>query len=355
MSLLIPPARPNFEAALRDVRARTEQSRLAAAERLAEPDGGRREEAVKALLVLIDDARPRVRCTAVRSLGELAAGQALASLVARLDDADATVRENAAIAVYRIGGAEAARALRRALLSPHPEVRFQAVECCAELCPEQAGDDIARLVSDDDPKVRANAAHALGSIGGNRARKKLRAALSDTDPEVRREAALALARMKDATGLPVLRQALSEPAALFDALEALGELRDRESADLVAALARGFFLPLAAKAAAARTLVMLDDPRGVAILSKLLRGWRGDARGYAVQIAGELAITELGPELERLARRPRGVDAELLVASLARLAPASDAAVAGLRALSRSRGEAGRRALEELGKLGVAP
>ena len=355
MNPLIPPARPNFGAALRDASARTVQSRLAAAERLAEPEAGRLHEAVEALLVLIADSEARVRCAAIRSLGLLGSERAVVPLVERLDDEDVAVRENAAIALYRSGGPEAVRALRRALSSPHPEVRFQAVECCVRLCPEQVGDDVARLVLDKDPRVRANAVYALGLIGGDRARKILRSALSDPDPEVGREAALALAEMNDSSGVPLLRQALSEPSALLDALHALAELRDRESAELIAAVASGLFLPLAARAAAARTLVVLDDPRGVAILRKLLRSWRVAARSHAMQIAGELGITELATELERLARRPRRVDAELLAGSLAALAPSSQSAIQGLRVLARARGETGERAREELKKLGVRP
>ncbi len=353
MNPLIPPARPTFRAALRDARARTLQSRLAAAERLADPETDRLHEAVEALLVLVADPEPPVRCAAVRSLGTLASEWATAALVARLNDDDGAVRENAVLALFRTGGPEAARALRRAMSSPHAEVRFQAVECCARLSPEQVVDEVARLASDDDPRVRANATYSLGLIGGDRARKILRAALSDPDPEVGREAALALAGMKDDAGVPQLRQALADPSALFDALHALAELRDRQSADLVAAVAGGLFLPLAARAAAARTLVVLEDPRGVAILRKLLTAWRADARSYAVQIAGELGITELAPELERLARRPRRVDTGLLAGSLAALAPCSDRALQGLRVLSRARGEAGQRAREELERLGV--
>jgi hypothetical protein len=80
-----------------------------------------------------------------------------------------------------------------------------------------------------------------------------------------------------------------------------------------------------------------------------MRAFRSDGRSYAVQIAGELEVVALVPELVRLARRPRGTDPEALVAALARLLPRAESARAGLQLLARRSDAAGveaRAALE---------
>ena len=72
MSWLLPPMLPNHQAALRDVRARSHQARLAAAQRLGMADGSQREDAAEGLRTLLDDRDPRVVAASLESLTQLA-------------------------------------------------------------------------------------------------------------------------------------------------------------------------------------------------------------------------------------------------------------------------------------------
>ena len=57
---------PTFAAALRDVRAKSRDARIAAAERLARADEAELSEAVKALCVVSGDAEAIVRAAGIR-------------------------------------------------------------------------------------------------------------------------------------------------------------------------------------------------------------------------------------------------------------------------------------------------
>jgi len=348
---LLPPLRPTFKAALRDKAANTVRARVAAAERLSEPDAGCERQAIEALLALVSDENADVRRNAVRSLGRIGSASTLRSLVERLHDDDSTVREFAVIAISEIEGDEANAILRNAVNNSYPEVRFQAVQSCVERAPKQWEKEIKERISDDDPKVRAIAAYALGAVGDKAARKALVRALEDTEKEVRHQAAVALARLGDESGASVLREALSSPTMLFESLQGLADLKDRGSADRIAELTQGLLRPMIVRVAAARALVLLDDARGVQTLRAVLTAWRWEARSFAVQVVGELQIYELAKELKSLAKRLRGTDPEVLARALAQLAPESREAMNALRLLAERKGDTGEPARTELSHL----
>ncbi|MFI5307895.1 MAG: HEAT repeat domain-containing protein [Polyangiales bacterium] len=344
MSFLLPPLPPTFEAALRDVHARTPQARIAAAERLATPEPEAAESALEGLLLLCNDDHPRVRASAVRGLRELGDERAIDRLLERLDDADPLVRELAVIALGALPNARARSALRRALRSPHAEVRFQAVASVAEAGDQADLDALMALLRDADAKVRANAARSLTGFGQG-ATAMLREALDDADPNVRIEAALSLARLADASGADALHAALLEPARTMEALDAVGALRLHAAREAVATLAGSALKPLVLKVAAARALLRLGDARGTDALRQVLHAWRSDGRSYAVEVVGELQVAELASEIVKLVQRPRGVDPEVIADALGALLPASpDAARAGLARLAARHDRAGERA-----------
>jgi HEAT repeat protein len=343
MSWLLRPLPPNFEAALRDVHARRPESRIAAAERLAEPEPKRKEEAARALVALSNDRDARVRAAGVRGLQELGDPRVLDDLLARLEDADPLVREIAVVAVGAVGGPETCQALRTALRSRHPEVRFQAVVSYVETCPEPQLSALKPLLRDEDAKVRANAARAAARLG-DEARAELHRALADADAIVRAEVALGLARIGEAPDAEALRSALGDPELLPEALEAIAALELRSLQEDAAAIAQSLLQPLAHKVAAARALIRLGDARGLPALRSVLRAFRADARSFAVQVVGELRLRELTPELLRLSRWPRGVDPEVLANALAELLGHDPAARSGLQRLARRRDGAGERA-----------
>ncbi|MDH5671064.1 MAG: HEAT repeat domain-containing protein [Myxococcales bacterium] len=316
MSWLLPPLPPHFEAALRDVRARDRAARLAAAERLANPDAGREAEAEAGLLELADDRDARIRAAALQGLAELGGPAATERILQRLDDGHPEVRELAMALLAEIDRPEARRALREGLESPYPELRFQAVSGLAQRPEDDDGDALLALSDDPDSEVRRMVACALAGFGEQQA-PRLRALLEDENAAVRRAAALSLSELGDAAGTAVLTEALDDPALTAAALEALGGLGNAgPHLERVAELAAARFGPLLLKAAAARCLLRLGDRRGLEPLRSVLRALRSDGRSYAVEVVAELRLGELVDELVRLADKPRGADPAALADAL---------------------------------------
>lgn len=341
------PLRPRFEAALRDIASKKPLFRRMAAEALGSPPEGQSTRAHTALLALAEDAVAEVRAAAFRSLGELAS-EAVDTLSAGLDDEDVRVREAAVGALGASASPRALPAVRRALASPHPEVRFVAVDAMAHLDPESAPLALGHLVGDPDPHVRMQLATTLGSLPGAEATSALRSLLQDEDAPARYAAALSLGHVGAEEAAPVLRAALRDPAYQLEAADVLGRLGDREALPLLRALAHGFFVHPLVRASVAGALARLGDARGIPILRRLLRGLRSDARSYTVELAGELGLVELAPELVALARRPRGADPVAVVEALVALAASSALATQALRDIALGSGDAADRARSAL-------
>lgn len=348
MSWLLPPLPPHFDAALRDVSAKAVEARMSAARRLSQPDAGRQDEARSALNALTRDRDARVRATAVEGLTEVGTVDDHPRLLECLDDVDALVRELSVVALSMIDHPSRDELLLRALDSRHPEVRFQALSCCAEQCAETAAEYFLRLTRDDDARVRQNAARTLADTGAAASdeptRQRLHSMLGDDDDGVRYRAALSLGAHADAKAVGILVAALEDPDCRLDALDVLGLHDLPQVREAVAAITESFLKPLSVKAAAARALCRLGDPRGAEGLRAVIRAFRSDGRSYAVEIIGELELTELAPEVAELAQRPRGVDPAVLVDCLGRLAARDEAARRGLATLARGAGESGERA-----------
>ena len=319
----LPPLTPSFEAALRDRSAKNPRARLAATARLASPPEGREAEAVSALVPLLDDPTPAVRQTAIASLGHLRDASALDVILERFADPEPGVRQTAVIAVAQIGDARAIEPLRRALADDRPDVRFQAAVSFAELRPDEALEAVVPLLEDDDAEVRGNAAAALGALGDRRARDPIARLLEDSHPIARREAALALGKLGDTRAAPVLRECLRDPERAIDAALALGQLRADDAREELARLASGLFTSLHLKAAAGAALAQLGDARGIEALRSVLRAFRHDGRSFAAELAGELGLVDLAPDLAELAVRPRGADPAVVQRALERLGPAA--------------------------------
>lgn len=316
---LFPPLRPKLSAALRDVSSDDPRSRAAAAEALGDAPSENADEAKAALRPLVDDGIGAVRAAAIASLGSLRDADALGDIVARFEDGDAVVRQVAVMAAGDIGDPGAVRPLRRMLRRDEPELRFQAVTSLAKLAPDEAVEALETLTDDPDREVREQLADALGSLEDPKAEGPLEILLDDETVEVRRAAAIALARTGNDAGADALVEALNDTDRCFEAAWALGELGVQPAREPLARLTSALFKPLAIKAAAAAALVRLDDPRGVPALKRVLTAFRSDARGYAAQLVGELGLTELRPELEKLSKNPRGADPQVVADALARL------------------------------------
>lgn len=341
MSWLLTPLTPTFEAALRDVTARGEEARIAAARRLAAPEPSQAPRAREGLARLASDPVAAVRAAAIEAMAEIGADSCLAVLAERMADPNPTVRELALLAVSSAHGDDATDHIRRALRSPHPELRFQAVLGYVERMGDDAVVEVGAALHDDDPKVRAHAARAaaVGRLSG--LSKPLQQLLDDDFDEPRYEAALALATLGDACGASTLADAVTDPERALEALDALGGLEPGAHVEPIATLAASLLRPPWMKVAAARALLRLGDARGVAALRECLRGLRRSARSFAVEVVGELQVSELAPELARLARRPRGARREQVAEALARLAGRSPEARAALEQMATRRDAAG--------------
>ena len=212
-----------------------------------------------------------------------------------------------------------------------PEVRFQAATSAAELCGERARAGLSALVADDDAKVRANAVAALGTLERHAPTlERLVRTISDADAEVRLEAALVLARFRDPRGVGVLRASLRDAARNFEVMDALGALGSKQAADDLAKLVTAFLQAPLVKAAAAAALARMGDPRGVEGLRAALKAWREGTREYALGVVAALSLDVLAPEVVLIAKKPGGVDRELLRAALAALSGRSPDAKAAL-------------------------
>jgi HEAT repeat protein len=348
MTWLLPPLRPNFPAALRDVHARSLQLRIAAAERLASPSDAEGASALEGLRALADDRDARVRAAAMKALAELRRAESRPCLLAHLEDDAPMVRELALVGLCSLAPELARPALLGALGSPHPELRFQAI---AGLAGHAVPADLPLLArtsrADPDPKVRAQTARCLREFGMS-ASRALHPCLRDPSASVRAEAAISLASLGDSTGVEALRDAVGDPEFTLEVLDAIAGLRLQALREPAAAIAESVLQPRLCKVAAARALIRLQDPRGVPALRQVLRGFRSTARSDAVRVVGELGVDELTGELVRLTRRFRGTDPETLAEALGRLLPLDLQARSGLEKLARRgdrAGEEARRAL----------
>jgi len=329
---VISPLPPTFDAALRDVRAEQPRFRGAAAARLAEPPAGRRDDAIRGLLLLAEDPIGAVREAAFESLGALGAIEATSLLLARLDDSHPGARQAALLAVGRISperGAEAATAL---LEDSRPEMRFASIWTLSALGPEHAA-QIARGLDDPDAEVRLLASQCLGDLNAAHYADAIAGLLDDAVDAVRFGAAASLAALGDARGAPTLRASLKRPERALPAAIGLGDLADRESHQELTRLAKHPWRSPILRAAAARALVRLGDPAGAAVIKRLVRSWRIEARQYAVELVGELELTSLVPDVLRSLKRSRRAEHPVYEAALERLAPRSREAAALLASI----------------------
>jgi HEAT repeat protein len=214
-------------------------------------------------------------------------------------------------------------------------MRFSAVWTLSSLGPPQAP-ALARALRDDDAEVRLLAAQCLGDLEARAQADALAGLLSDEVDDVRFAAATALAALGDARGASVLRASLEKPARAFPAAIGLGDLKDEASRSALLRLAKRRMRSPILRAAAARALVRLGDPEGVMLIRKLVRSWRIEARQYAVQLVGELGLTQLVPDLSKALRRSRPAERAVYETTLERLAPKSSQAVALLASLRQA-------------------
>ena len=285
--MLFSPSSLTLEAALRDVGSADPRTRAIAADALADvADDGGREQAVTALVPLLQDVRHEVRAAAALALGTLKRPQAVPALLARLDDDSSEVRQSVAIALGRIGDPSAFETLADALENGPPDLRFQAAVSLAEIDAARAYEPLVRAIRDGDAEVRESVAAALALVGDRRAAGWLAELLTDARRETRFEAACTLAAMGDARATGPLSELVADDDLAWRAIEGLESLGDRQALPALARLVGRRFAPRILRVRAAAALLGIDPAHPSAaeartILDKASRAWRSDVRGVA--------------------------------------------------------------------------
>jgi HEAT repeat protein len=220
------------EEALRELRGWRATRRALAAYRLGDMGS---ERAIGPLIAALEDPDRDVRTAAARSIGQLAAVDAVPVLV--LSIAGGTIpRAIASWALIQIGPG-AAEPLAPLLESPDASVRAAAIDVLGLIGSPAAAPVVARGLSDPAPEVRARAARSLARVGGQVELEALRARLDDPVTFVRVTSATALGELHDRDAVePLIRQAQEdEYDAARAAARALARIAPGRVRELVAA------------------------------------------------------------------------------------------------------------------------
>jgi HEAT repeat protein len=207
----LPALRRTLDAALRDAQSRSETTRVSAVADLVHHADGERSLVVGALERSLRDEAAAVRAAAAIGIADVHGTEALSSLLIAVEDEDSYVRQMALAAIGELGDSRAGERLRRALTDARPEVRFQAVIAFTRVVPEEAMDAIARSLDDTDASIRYIALrcgeeNTFGHDLPMPSQLLTRAAalLDDPDATVRVAAAVLLSRSGQSTGVPLL-------------------------------------------------------------------------------------------------------------------------------------------------------
>jgi HEAT repeat protein len=231
-----------LEAALRDAESKSESIRASALADLVHHADASRSDVVGALERGLRDPAAAVRAAAAVGIADMQGREALSSLLVAVEDEDGYVRQMALAAIGELGDRRAGERLRRALSDPRPEVRFQAVIAFTRVVPEEAMQAIAEALDDEDASIRYIAIrcgeeHTLGCElpVPPELLALATALLEDPDATVRVAAAVLLSRSGQSGGVPLLvdvvrgRLTTREQEDEAAAVELLGELRVTEA------------------------------------------------------------------------------------------------------------------------------
>jgi HEAT repeats len=279
------PLPRNLEASFRDLgsdRVATRSSAIRDVVRHALRSDATRARAIPLLeRALRDDSSAAVRADAAVALADVAAQEALPVLLVAVEDQDAHVRQMALSALGEIGDVRAAQRLERALRDARPEVRYQAVIAFARVLKDDAAAvaaAIGRALDDDDL--------AIQYIAMRVAEEGLAASPSEARdrPPAGRAASPSEARDRSPAGRA---NPLASPPLVTRAEELVA------GPDDALAVIAGLYL------------ARLGRPPGLAIVLEVVAEKRTtpeiEDEQACVELAGELALREAIPHLERRA------------------------------------------------------
>ncbi|HMI86757.1 MAG TPA: HEAT repeat domain-containing protein [Polyangiaceae bacterium] len=233
----LPSLRRTVAAALRDAASPSEATRASALADLVHHAETARAEVLGALEGGLRDQAAAVRAAAAIGLADVQGAEALSSLLVAVEDDDGYVRQMALAAIGELGDSRAGERLRRALSDSRPEVRFQAVIAFTRVVADEAMQAIEQALDDADASIRYIAVrcaeeYTLGEDRPLPPKLLARAAalLADPDATVRVAAAVLLSRSGQSAGVPLLvdvvrgRLSTREQEDEAAAVELLGEL-----------------------------------------------------------------------------------------------------------------------------------
>jgi HEAT repeat protein len=157
--MLAPPQLPrNLEASVRDLDSARPEIRASAISDLlrhARGDEAVRERAIPLLQKRLDDEQSKVRAAAAVGLADLHASDAVPALLRAVDDDDAYVRQMVLNTLGELADPRALPRLRRALTDKRPEMRYQAIIAFARVADDAAeiGQALLAATNDDDDAV----------------------------------------------------------------------------------------------------------------------------------------------------------------------------------------------------------
>ena len=223
------PEKTPLERCLEALRSSDESVRAVAIAALQ----GMGSEAVGYLIEALKDPHYGVRIAAAEGLGEIKDAVAVEPLILLLRDAREDVRIAAVRALGHIGDRRSIRPLILLFRDRYHGVRVAAADAVAIFGRDALG-QLEEALDDPVPVVRVTAAKAIGLIGATESVPALIDHLGDEAPEVRWSVARALAEFGSLAIEPlalVLRKGRKEMR--LAAIDALGEVPDKEAGDVL--------------------------------------------------------------------------------------------------------------------------
>ncbi len=223
--MLAPPPLPrNLEASLRDLGSTRPEVRASAASDLvrhAQRDGALRARAVPLLEERLGDATASVRAAACVGLGDLEARESIPRILERVDDEDAYVRQMALNALGEIGDERALPRLRRALCDARPEVRYQAIIAFSRVASSDETEQSLLDATHDDDEAIVHIALRLAEERVDRGERcddrlvlRAQALLRAGSPNVALVSAVLLAKLDHEAARPLILEVVRDARVL---------------------------------------------------------------------------------------------------------------------------------------------
>ena len=298
----LPPLALNWEAAKRDVHAKSPKFRKLAAQRLGKALGDEQAFAADGLKTLATDKDSEVRTAALSAIADLGDASLLPTVAASFEDKHQQIRQLAVCVVAELDPEAAKPFLKKLLRDPRPEMRYQAVSQIGAWADH--GIDLKASLRDEDAEVRAAAIDALGERADTTTLKEL---LGDTSDSVRFNASVTLAERGDDSGTAMLLDALKLPTTGILAARALGHLNSPKATSILEEMAQRFFLAPVMRAELGGAIGRNEPTKGEGILKRVIRGWRIEGKNRAIELAAELGLKNLQADIARAASK-KGVD-----------------------------------------------